>query len=154
MLHVRLCLASLTALMLALAPYSSVSAAPPDAAKPAPGKAAPGKAAPAKGKGKKAAASGPKNSALSAALSDKGTAIQKCAIEHAMERGANKCSIDVRVTINRTGGVVDRQIDVTADGGDSAAVKSCVETLVNTAKFPAVPTPLATAQQNWTVVAQ
>jgi hypothetical protein len=144
-----LCLASLAALALVAAPLVSVSAAPPAGAK-----AAPAKGAPAKGKGKKPGPAGPKNSALSAALSDKGAAIQKCAIEHAMEKGANKCTIDVRVTINRTGGVVDRQIDVSADGGDGAAVKSCVEALVNTAKFPAVSTPLATAQQSWTIAAQ
>lgn len=144
-----LCLASLAALALVAAPLGPVSAAPP-----APAKAAPGKAAPAKGKGKKSGASGPKSSALSAALSDKGAAIQKCAMEHAMEKGANRCTVDVRVTINRTGGVVDRQIEVTPDCVNTAAVKTCVEELVNTAKFPAVSTPLATAQQSWTIAAQ
>lgn len=116
--------------------------------------AAPPKAAPAKGKGKKVA--GPKNSALSAALSDKGAGIQKCAIEHAMEKGASKVTVDVHVTINRAGAVIDRQIEISGDANDAnkAKVKDCVEALVNTAKFPTVTTPLATAQQSWTIAAQ
>jgi hypothetical protein len=117
------------------------------------GAAPPAKSAPSKGKGKKGP-SGPKNSALSNALSDKGSGIQKCAIDFALEKGANKVTVDVHVTINRTGAVVDRTIEVTADTGDTTKVKECVETLVNAAKFPAVPTPLATAQQSWTIAAQ
>lgn len=141
-------LASVCALALGMAPLGWVSAAPP-----APAKAASTKTPPGKSKAKKGAV-GSKNSALSAALSDKGADIQKCAIDHAMEQGASTCSVDVRVTINRMGSVVDRQIDVSADKGDTAAVKTCVEALVNSAKFPAVNTPLATAQQSWKVVAQ
>lgn len=144
-------LASCAVLSLSVALPAIATAAPPAAA---PAKAAPAKAASGKGKGKKAGPAGPKNPALSAALNDKGTAIQKCVIDNAMERGANQCTVDVRVTINRTGGVVDRQIEVTADGGDKDAVRTCVEQLVNSAKFPSVSTPLATAQQSWTVKAQ
>ena len=140
--------ASVCALALGMSPLGWVSAAPP-----VPGKAASAKAPAGKTKAKKGAA-GSKNSALSAALSDKGTAIQKCAIDHAMEQGASSCTVDVRVTINRMGNVVDRQIEISADKGDTAAVKTCVEDLVNSAKFPQVNTPLATAQQSWKVVAQ
>lgn len=147
----RLCVRAALACVL-VSPVVAL-AGPEAPAKPAAAKPAAAKPAPAKGKGKKGP-SGPKNSALSNALNDKGGAIQKCVIEHAMERGANKCTVDVHVTINRTGAVVDRTIEVTADGGDNAKVKECVETLVNSAKFPTVPTPLATAQQSWTIAAQ
>lgn len=110
---------------------------------------------PAKGKPKKPPVSGPKSSALSAALNDKGPQIQQCAIEHAMNQGANKVDIDVRVTINKQGAVVDTQITTAVAGsGDNDKVKACVESVVRTAKFPAVATPLATAERTWTVAAE
>lgn len=141
----RVCTGAALALLL-LAPAVAISGPPP-------AKAPAAKAPAAKGKGKKGP-SGPKNSALSNALNDKGQAIQKCIIDHAMEKGANKVTADVHVTINRTGAVVDQTIEVTGDGGDKTQVKECVEALVKSAKFPSVPTPLATAQQSWTVAAQ
>lgn len=94
------------------------------------------------------------SSALSNALNEKGGQVQQCAIDNALEKGAKKVDVDVRVTINKQGGVVDTKIDVKVEGGDGAKVKECVEKVVRTAKFPAVATPLATAERHWTTVAQ
>lgn len=116
-------------------------------APPAPAKAA-------ATKGKKALPPKQKNAVLSAALNDKGPQIQQCAIEHALEKGAKKVDIDVRVTINKQGGVVDTQITANVSGGDNDKVKSCVEEAIKTAKFPPVSTPLATAERTWTIAAQ
>jgi hypothetical protein len=112
-------------------------------------------AAPAKAraKGKKAPPK-TKNSALSAALDEKGAAIKQCAIDHALEKGAQKVDVDVRVTINKQGAVVDKQVTVKVAGGDDSKVKACVENAVQSAKFPQVPTPLATAERTWSVAAQ
>lgn len=131
-----------------------VLSAPALAAPGAPG--APGKAAPAKGaaaKGKKPPTR-PTGGPVAAALKDKAAQIQECAVANALDRGAKKVEIHVRVTINSTGAVIDSQVDITADGGDSAQVKSCVETALRSAKFPPVKTPLATAEQTWTLAAQ
>lgn len=112
-------------------------------------------AAPAKGKGKgKKPVIGAKNSALSNALNDKGAQVQKCAAEHALDKGAKKAEMTVRVTINKGGEVVDTHIEVKVDGGDKDKVEECVEKFVRSAKFPAVPTPLATAERSWTVAVQ
>jgi len=120
-----------------------------------PPKAAPAKAAPAKGKGKgKKPIIGAKSTALSNALNDKGAQVQQCAVENALEKGAKKADIAVRVTINKGGEVVDTHIDVKVDGGDTAKVEECVEKVIRSAKFPSVPTPLATSQRTWTVAVQ
>ena len=63
--------------------------------------------------------------------------------------------LDTRCFPSRlTGGVVDTQITANVDGSNNDAVKDCVEKLVRTAKFPAVPTPLATSERSWTVASQ
>ena len=141
------------------APALSAPAAPGAPAAPAaaaPAKAAPAKGAPAKGaaaKGKKPPVR-PTSGPVAAALKDKAPQIQECAIANALDKGAKKVEIHVRVTINNTGAVIDSQVDITADGGDSAQIKSCVETALRSAKFPPVKTPLATAEQTWTLAAQ
>jgi hypothetical protein len=111
-------------------------------------------AAPAKAKPKKKGPVGAKNAALSNALNEKGEAVQKCAIENGLEKGGKKAEVAVRVTINKQGGVVDTQITAKVDGAANDAVRDCVEKLVRTAKFPAVPTPLATSERAWTVASQ
>jgi hypothetical protein len=144
------------------APALSAPAAPAaDPVKGAPAKGAPAKGAPAKGapakgapaKGKKPPAR-PTSWPVAAALKDKAPQIQECAVTNALDKGAKKVEIHVRVTINNTGTVIDSQVDITADGGDSAQAKSCVETALRGAKFPPVKTPLATAEQTWTLAAQ
>lgn len=135
--------------------FLSVPALAAPGAPAAPAKAAPAKGAPAKGaaaKGKKPP--GPTGGPVAAALKDKASQIQACAVANALDKGAKKVEIHVRITINSTGAVIDSQVDINADGGDSAQVKSCVETALRSAKFPPVKTPLATAEQTWTLAAQ
>jgi hypothetical protein len=124
----------------------------PDAAPPAP--VAPAKpAAPASTAGKKPVLTGAKNALLSKALLDKGAAVQQCAIEHAMDKGAKKVVVSVRVTINNTGKVVDSRVTANVTDGPDSEVKACVESLVRTARFPPIPTPMATDERSWTVAA-
>ncbi|MFO0579388.1 MAG: serine/threonine-protein kinase [Polyangia bacterium] len=127
----------------------------PDAASAAPVAAPspPTAAASAQARGKKPPA-GAKNTTLSNALRDKGAAVQQCAIEHALEKGAKKVVVTVRVTINNKGDVVDRLVTASVTDGDDSKVKECVEGVVRSAKFPAVPTPLATDERSWTIAAQ
>ena len=87
-------------------------------------------------------------------------------IDNAMERGAAKVDVDVRVTIESTGAVADSQVTVKVQWGDDAKLgeperkdaqakaQECVEQLVNATKFPTVKTRLATAERTWTVAAQ
>lgn len=127
----------------------------PDAASAAPVAAKPVvAAAPGLGKGKKPPPTGAKSSTLSGALLEKGAAVQQCAVEHAMEKGAKKVVISVRVTINSKGEVVDRRVTANVTDGDGSKVKECVEAVVRTAKFPAIPTPLATDERSWTIAAE
>ena len=119
----------------------------------APAKPAPAVAAPAPSKGTKLGA-GAKHSTLSNALLEKGPAVQQCAVEHAMEKGAKKAVVSVRVTINNKGEVVDSRVTANVTDGDGSRVKSCVESVVRSARFPAVPTPLATDERSWTVAAE
>lgn len=127
----------------------------PDAANAGPAASAkPIAAAPGLLKGKKPPPTGAKNSTLSGALLEKGAAVQQCAVEHAMEKGAKKVVISVRVTINSKGDVVDRRVTANVTDGDGSKVKECVEAVVRTAKFPAIPTPLATDERSWTIAAE
>lgn len=108
---------------------------------------------PAPAQGKKLTGGG-KNSSLSNALLEKGPAVQQCAVEHAMDKGAKKATVSVRVTINNRGEVVDSQINATVTDGDNSKVKACVESVVRSAKFPAIPTPMATDERSWTIAAE
>jgi hypothetical protein len=126
----------------------------PDSAAPVVAAKAPTAAAPAVTKGKKPVPTGAKNSALSNALLEKGAAVQQCAIDHAMEKGAKKVVVSVRVTINSKGEVIDRRVTATVTDGDDSKVKECVEAVVRSAKFPAIPTPMATDERSWTIAAQ
>lgn len=107
---------------------------------------------PAPTQGKKL--SGVKNSTLSNALADKGAAVQQCAAEHALDKGAKKVTVSVRVTINNFGKVVDSHVTANVTDGDNSKVKECVEGVIRSAKFPAVSTPLATDERSWTVAAE
>ncbi|MFO0577055.1 MAG: hypothetical protein U1A78_23875 [Polyangia bacterium] len=143
-------------LCLSLAPVLAAPALAAPGAPAAPAKGAPAKGAPAKGaaaKGKKPPPR-PTGGPVAAALKDKAPQIQECAVANALNKGAKKVEIHVRITINSTGAVIDSQVDINTDGGDSAQVKSCVETALRSAKFPPVKTPLATAEQTWTLAAQ
>lgn len=144
------------------AALAKLAAAAAEAApKPAPAPAepaAPAKAAPtaagAAAKGKKTPLIGAKNSSLSGALAEKGPAVQQCAIEHAMEKGAKKVVVSVRVTINNRGEVIDSRVNANVTDGDDSKVKACVESVVRSAKFPAIPTPMATDERSWTIAAE
>lgn len=129
------------------APETAPAEAP--AVKPVPAVAAPGPI-----KGKKPPPTGAKNSTLSNALLEKGAAVQQCAVEHAMDKGAKKVVVSVRVTINSKGEVIDRRVTANVTDGDDSKVKECVEAVVRTAKFPAIPTPLATDERSWTIAAE
>ncbi len=126
----------------------------PTPTEPVAAKVAPTTAAPALAKGKKPPLTGGKNSTLSNALMEKGPAVQQCAVEHAMEKGAKKVVVSVRVTINNKGEVIDRRINANVTDGDDTKVKACVEAVVRTAKFPPIPTPMATDERSWTIAAE
>jgi hypothetical protein len=115
---------------------------------------APAAPAPAAKVAKKPSLGGGKSSTLSNALLDKGPAVQQCAVEHALEKGAKKVVASVRVTINSKGEVIDSTVTANVTDGDGSKVKACVEGVVRSAKFPPVPTPLATDERSWTVQAQ
>jgi hypothetical protein len=110
-------------------------------------------AAPAKG-GKKKAPPKTSTSPISAVLREKAPQVQECVIGNALDKGAKKVDIRVKVTINKAGAVVNTEIEVTSDGGDKDKTKTCVESLVRAATWPAISTPLATAEQSWTLTAQ
>lgn len=93
---------------------------------------------------------GAKSGTLGTALLEKGPAVQKCAIENALDKGAKKATVSVRVTINNTGAVVDSKVTANVIDGDGIKVQSCVEALMRSTRFPAVPTPLATDERSWT----
>lgn len=134
----------------------TAAAAPPEPTNVEPvatTKAAPAAAAPGPAKGKKPP-TGAKNSTLSSALLDKGPAVQQCAVEYGMEKGAKKVVVSVRVTINSKGEVIDRRVTANVTDGDDSKVKECVEGVVRSAKFPAIPTPLATDERSWTIAAE
>lgn len=133
----------------------AAATAPPEPAtvEPVAAKAAPTAAASALAKGKKLQP-GAKNSTLSNALLEKGAAVQQCAVEHGMEKGAKKVVVSVRVTINNKGEVIDRRVTANVTDGDDSKVKECVEAVVRSAKFPAIPTPLATDERSWTIAAE
>ena len=140
----------------AVAKLAAAEAGPktgPDVTEPAAAKAAPTATASGPPKGKKPLG-GAKNSTLSNALLEKGAAVQQCAVEHAMEKGAKKVVISVRVTINSKGEVVDRRVTANVTDGDDSKVKECVEAVVRSARFPAIPTPLATDERSWTIAAE
>jgi hypothetical protein len=141
---------------LAAAAAEAALAKGPDAANAAPvvpAKPVPAVAAPASSKGTKLPSGSAKNSTLSKALLEKGPAVQQCAIENAMDKGAKKAVVSVRVTINNKGEVVDSHVTATVTDGDDSKVKACVEAVVRSARFPAIPTPLATDERSWTVAA-
>ncbi len=132
---------------------SATAAANPEPAAAQAAQAAPTAAALSAAKGKKPP-TGAKNSGLSTALSEKGAAVQHCAVEHALEKGAKKVVVSVRVTINSKGEVVDSRVSANVTDGDGSKVKSCVEAAVRSAKFPAIPTPMATDERSWTIAAE
>lgn len=117
-------------------------------------KVAPTPATPAPTIGKKPSPTGAKNSTLSNALLEKGAAVQQCAIEHALEKGAKKVVASVRVTINNKGEVIDSRVIADVTDGDGSKVKACVEGVVRSARFPAIPTPMATDERSWTIAAE
>ena len=80
--------------------------------------------------------------------------MQQCAVEHAMDKGAKKVVVSVRVTINNKGEVVDSRINANVTDGDDSKVKECVAAVVRSAKFPAIPTPMATDERSWTIAAE
>ena len=128
-------------------PGPDPATAAPVAAKPAPT----GAAGPPKGK---KPPTGAKNSTLSNALQEKGPAVQQCAIEHAMEKGAKKVVVSVRVTINNKGEVIDSRVTANVTGGDDSKVKECVTAVLRSVKFPPIPTPMATDERSWTIAAE
>jgi hypothetical protein len=137
-----------------LAAAAEAGAKPDAAASAAPVAAKSAPTAPGLARGKKPPPPGAKNSVLSNALLEKGPAVQQCAVEHGMEKGAKKVVVSVRVTINSKGEVIDRRVTANVTDGDDSKVKECVEAVVRSAKFPPVPTPLATDERSWTIAAE
>ena len=89
---------------------------------------------------------------LSALLQDQGSAVQDCAGKSALDKGANRVAIVIRVTINNRGQLVDLRTTVTTDKAEfGPPVKECVESLIRAIKFPASDAPLITIDRNWTV---
>lgn len=141
----------------ALAKLAAAAAVPEKSPEPAsPPPAAPATPAPAAAPArvKKLPPTGAGSSTLAGALREKGPAVQQCAIQHAMEKGAKKVVVSVRVTINNKGEVVDSRVTASVTDGDDSKVKACVESVVRSARFPAIPTPLATDERSWTIAAE
>jgi hypothetical protein len=122
------------------------AAAPTAAKKP---EASPSKKAK---KGKKAKPATPSQQ-MAALLMEKTDAVQDCAGKNALDKGANRVSIDAKVTVNNRGQVIDIKTQVTIDKGDSTPVRECVETLIKNIKFPSGEAPLVTVERNWTIAA-
>jgi hypothetical protein len=110
-------------------------------------------AAPVKG-GKKKPPPKSNTSPLAMALKSKAPQIQECVISNALDKGAKKVDIHVRVTVNKQGGVENTEIELTTDGGDKDKTKACGDGVVRGTTFPPVSTQLAVAEQSWTLAAQ
>lgn len=111
----------------------------------------PGEAAPAKSK--KGVKRGKSNvgEIASKVLLEKGDAVGDCADKYALHKGASRVSIDTKVTIDSKGTVVNVVTTVVVDKVAAAPIKDCVDNLIKTLKFPAIPAPLTTIERNWTV---
>lgn len=95
----------------------------------------------------------PPQAILSGTLNEKRDDIQRCAIVHALNQGADKVEVLTKVTINSRGQVVNSQVQVTVQGSDGEMVKSCVDQVVRSIKFPQIDAPLIHIERSWTVSA-
>lgn len=110
-----------------------------------------GDAALAKGKKGKKGKSSNVGEVASRVLLDKGDAVGDCAGKYGLDKGASRVSIDTKVTIDSKGTVVNVVTTVVVDKVAAAPIKDCVDLLIKTLKFPAIPAPLTTIERNWTV---
>lgn len=139
-------LSGLSAWALALSLPLSARAAEPTAAK-AP--AATGKPVAKKSKGK--AKGGGTAAELTQMLITKGPAVQDCAVNHGLDKGANSVAIVTKVTINGRGQVINIQTSVNVDKGEGDKVRDCVNELIKSIRFPESAAPMITIERNWTI---
>lgn len=113
---------------------------------------------PAKGKGKgKGKGKKPKGTAatLSQMLTDKSSLVQDCAVQHGLDKGADRVDVSTKVTINNRGQVISINTNVHLDKGDGGPkVKDCVDSLIRAISFPPSEAPLITIDRNWTVASK
>lgn len=104
----------------------------------------------AKGKSKK-----PKTSAAAAdmarRLEEQGQGVMRCAVTHALDKGAKQVDVEAKVTINNRGQVIDVKTKVVVDRVDNPAVRGCVDELIRAIKFPASDAPLTTLIRDWSI---
>jgi hypothetical protein len=149
-----LCLTALGGVLALLGPIGlALAAAPAPPASPATAAKKPADGASKKAKKPKKAKPGTPSQVMSGLLLEKSEAVQDCAAKNGLDKGANRVSIDTKVTVNNRGQVIDIKTQVTIDKGDSTPVRECVETLIKNIKFPAGEAPLVTVERNWTVAA-
>lgn len=86
-------------------------------------------------------------------LNERRDDIQRCAIDHALAKGASRADIVTMVTINSRGQVVDSRVTVNITGGDGEQVRTCVEGVLRGIKFPSFDAPLIHIERTWTVSA-
>ena len=84
-------------------------------------------------------------------LLDQGDAVGDCAGKFGLDKGASRVSIDTQVTLDSKGTVVNIVTTVVVDKVAAEPIQRCVNTLIKTLKFPAIPAPLTTIARNWTV---
>lgn len=95
----------------------------------------------------------PPQAVLSGTLNEKRDDIQRCAIDNALNQGADKVEILTRVTINNKGQAVNSQVVVTVHGTGGDQVKGCVERVLRSIKFPKIDAPLIHIERTWTIAA-
>jgi hypothetical protein len=131
---------------------TATTAAAADAPAAAPAKPkAPGKPkSKSKGKRQKGTAA-----TLSQMLTDKSSLVQDCAVQHGLDKGADRVDVATKVTINNRGQVISINTNVHLDKGDGGPkVKDCVDTLIRAISFPPSEAPLITIDRNWTVASK
>jgi hypothetical protein len=134
--------------MVAVLSFDSAEAAEPaKAAAPAKPSSPAKPAAKGKGKGK----GGGTAAELTQLLQSKGSEVQECAVQHALDKGSSKVEISTHVTINGRGQVINVKTQVVLDKGEGDNVRDCIDKLIKSIPFPNSASPMITIERNWTI---
>ncbi len=146
-------LAGLSAWVLAFHPLCATAGEPTAAKAPPPTTKAPAATGkPAAKKPKSKAKAGGTAAELTQMLQAKGSAVQDCAVNHGLDKGASKVAIVTKVTINGRGQVINIQTTVNLDkGSEGDKVRDCVNELIKSIRFPESAAPMITIERNWTI---
>lgn len=87
----------------------------------------------------------------SKALLKKSEAIQDCGVTYGIDKGATKVLIETRVTIDSSGSILQIDTTVAVDKCDTNPIKSCVDQVIRSIQFPAIPAPLTTIERSWPI---